>query len=262
MADQVLLSANQRNFDACLQLALRHGLGIEVMAFANPDVLDGDWRALADDYRARVELVRGPLTLHGPFLDLAPGSPDRRVRAVAAERFRHAVDIAVHIGARVVIVHANYISVIRTEEYRQSWHRQNVAFWGPIGDYAAERDVRVAIENMWEFDPHLIGDLLDEIDHPAVCACLDIGHTRLFSDAPLETWLAVMGSWVIHTHLNNNNGKEDIHHALGNGVLDYHDVLEQIRALPTQPTMTLEMDTTADMTASLSYFKLAEAPSA
>ena len=42
------------------------------------------------------------------------------------------------------------------------------------------------------------------------------------------------------------------------GVLDYQRLLEQVRTLPHQPSITLEMDSTSDMEASLSYFQLAQ----
>jgi len=44
MTDTVLLSAGRQNIQECVQLAHERGLGIEVMAFAFPDVLDGPWR--------------------------------------------------------------------------------------------------------------------------------------------------------------------------------------------------------------------------
>jgi hypothetical protein len=43
---------------------------------------------------------------------------------------------------------------------------------------------------------------------------------------------------------------------LHDGVLDYDYVLDLIRALPNQPTITLEMDNVEDMKASLSYLHL------
>ena len=36
--------------------------------------------------------------------------------------------------------------------------QSNVAFWEQIADYAQQLNVTVAVENMWEFDPDIIGD--------------------------------------------------------------------------------------------------------
>src|SRR5262249_16791084 len=114
--------------------------------------------------------------------------------------------------------------------------------------------------NMWEFEPAIIGDVLTAVNHPSLRACLDVGHARISSDIPLDGWLATLGPFIIHTHLNNNDGRQDAHAGLHApaGVIDYYAALDRLRALPAAPTMTLEMDSVEDMRASLDYFHLPE----
>ena len=255
MTDQVLLSAGRKNIDACLDLAAEYRLGIEVMAFAFPDVLDGDWRTEVAWYQNALKDV--PLvTMHGPFFDMAPGSPDKRVNALVRERYQQALDIAEMIHARTVVFHANFIGSLRNEDYRVGWHARNVEFWRDMAAYAATRNVTIAMENMWEFDPHIIADILKAVDHPNLRACIDVGHAHLFSDVPFDHWLQVNAPYIVHMHMNNNDGKLDYHRAFPDGTLDYHALLPKIRALPHHPTMTLEMDDVDMMRRSLSYFEL------
>ncbi|NDJ59941.1 MAG: sugar phosphate isomerase/epimerase [Chloroflexi bacterium] len=260
MADRVLLSAGLNNIEACIDLACQHDLGIEVMGFAYPHVLDGDWQATLSTYKRVLASVRGPLAMHGPFMDMAPGSPDRRINQVCVERYQHALQIAHDLGAEVIVFHANFIASIQNEAYRRSWHRTNVTFWSRMADYAERLGVTLAVENMWEFDPHIIGDVLAEVDHPYLRACVDVGHAHLFSKFPFEQWLDVMGRWLVHVHVNNNAGKLDVHGGLPYGVIDYYEVLDRIRALTCDPTFTLEMDKVEDMADSLPYFELAPQP--
>lgn len=259
MADRVLLSASRRNIEDCVRLAQEQDLGIEMMAFAFPDVLDGDWQSLADEYRTLLRDVPGMLTMHGPFMDMAPGSPDKRINQVCIERYQHAIRIAGEFGVELIVFHANFIAAIHTDEYRQDWHQRNIAFWAPMADYARQHGVTIAVENMWEFDPHIIGDVVGEIAHPNLKTCLDVGHAHLFGEVDFENWLEVLEPTLVHTHMNNNNGEIDIHGGFDEGVLDYHQILPQIRALPTPPSMTLEMDHVEAMAASLHYFELATA---
>ena len=113
---------------------------------------------------------------------------------------------------------------------------------------------------MWEFDPTIISDLLNELDHPYLKACIDVGHANLFSDPDIsiDDWLEKMGPWIIEFHLNNNNGVVDEHHGFDweQGVLDYAEILPKLRALPSEPVMVLEMDRLVDMKSSLRYFEL------
>jgi sugar phosphate isomerase/epimerase len=256
VTDRVLLSARRHNLASCVELASAHGLGIELMEFAYPDLLDGDWRSAVAEAKALVDSVPGMITLHGPFLDMAPGSPDPQVNALVASRYKHALNIAAEVGAQIVIFHANFIGSLRNEDYRRGWHERNVHFWRKIAAYAEECGVMVAVENMWEFDPEIIGDVLTEIDHPYLRACLDVGHAHLFSHVGFDTWLNVLGRWIIHTHLNNNAGVIDEHHGLADGVLTYPPLLDKLRSLPNHPSFTLEMDNLDDMRASLQYFRL------
>ncbi len=256
MGDHVLLSSSPKNIEDCVALAVKHGMGIEVMAFAYPDLLDGDWRSVLARYKTLLEPI--PLvTMHGPFMDMASGSPDQQINEVCKGRFRHAIRIAHDLGAKIVVLHANFIASIHTEEYRSGWQRRNITFWEQIADYACQLDVIVAVENMWEFDPDIIGDVLKTIDHPNLRACLDVGHAHLYSQVPFSEWLTTLAPYLVHLHVNNNDGKMDVHGGLGGGVLDYASVLSAVRTLPVAPSITLEMDRVEDMEASLPFFKLA-----
>jgi sugar phosphate isomerase/epimerase len=258
VGDRVLLSASLTNIDDCIRLAVARGLGIELMAFAYPDVLDGDWRSLLERYKAQLQPVPGMLTMHGPFMDMASGSPDQQINEVCKARFRHALRIAHELGVQIVVLHANFIGAIHSEAYRIGWHKRNVLFWSEIADYAQQLGVTVAVENMWEFDPDIIGDVLKTIDHPNLRACLDVGHAHLYSQVTFAVWLETMKPYLVHLHVNNNDGALDIHGGLGAGVLDYQRLLEAVRTLPSQPTITLEMDSVGDMEASLRFFRLAQ----
>ena len=260
MGDPLILSAGIRNFDECVALAHAHGLGIELMAFSVPQVLDGEWRDLMKRYQAALSDLPGPLTMHGPFMDLVSGSPDERINAVTYGRYEHVIRIADRLGTRQVVFHANYIGLLHNDFYRQGWHQRNVDFWGPLGDYARAHDVMIAVENMWEYDPGIIGNLLRELDHPYLKACIDVGHATLFSDPDIsfDDWLESMGELVIELHMNNNNGVMDEHYGFDwdQGVLDYETLLPKLRELPMKPLMVLEMDRIEDMQASLRYFNL------
>lgn len=256
MTDRVLLSAGPHNIEGCVALARERMLGIEVTAFSYPDLLDADWQATVERYRPLLADVPGPLALHGPYFDMAPGSLDRRVNQVCMERYQHAIRVAQDLGAGIVVFHANFIASLKNASYRASWQQRNVDFWGYMAQYACQHDVVIAVENMWEFDPDIIGDVLKLVDHPNLRACLDIGHTHLFSDVPLADWLAALGPYLIHIHLNNNDDVTDTHQALQDGAIDYRAILPTLRALPNPPTLTLEMDSLEDMRRSLALLDL------
>lgn len=256
MTDRVLLSVGPHNFDACIALARERSLGIELMAFSYPDLLDGDWQALVDRYRPVLTTVPGPIALHGPYLDMAPGSPDSRVNQICIDRYQHAIRIAADVGAQTIVFHANFIAALKNASYRHQWQKRNIDFWRHMARYARQHDVVIAVENMWEFDPDIIGDVLKAVDDDHLRACLDVGHATLFSAVPLPDWLATLAPYIVHLHINNNDDVTDTHQALTDGAIDYHAVLPMLRALPGHPTITLEMETVDQMRRSLTLLDI------
>ena len=262
MADQVILTADRNNVEDVMDLASEFDLGIELMAFAYPDVLDGSWEHELSLYRMMLRRLRGPLTMHGPFMDMVSGSPDAQINEICASRYRHAMHIASDLGAEVMVLHPNFIGSLHNVTYREGWHKRNVEFWGRMAQYAEDQGVVIALENMWEFEPSIIADLLREIDHPNLKACLDTGHAHVFGEKNFSTqdWIEEMKPWLVHTHMNNNNGILDEHHGFDwqDGVLDYHHILKDIRKLDTAPNIVLEMWDVKDMRDSLHYFEFSE----
>ena len=252
MADRILLGANHHTFADCLRLALDRGLGLEVQTFAQPEILQGNWRDLLPAYRrAGLAHLEGPLAIH-----MAPGSPDPLFRQATLQRTSDGLEAAAALGAGTVVFHANFLASIRHPAYREGWTQRNIDFWGPVAGRAASYGLVIALENMWEPDPAIIVDILAAIGSPHLRACLDVGHIGLFSAVPLAAWLETTAPYLVHMHLNNNPGDIDEHQALPHGVLDYDAILAQIRRLPVPPTLTLEMNTVQDMVDSFAYLRL------
>jgi len=240
VADQVLLCAKQHNFQDVVALAHRYKLGVEVQTFAYPQALEGDWKSLLDEYRIALRPLSGEIAMHGPFLDMASGSPDPLINQVVRHRVQQALLIAAD------------------PEYRIDWTQRQIEFWSSLAEEAWDKGLMIALENMWEFTPDIIGDVLRKLNLPGLRACVDVGHAHLFSDVPFTCWLQSLNSYVVHVHINNNSGAVDEHHALSDGVLNYPEILAQIRRLPHSPTLALEVDRVSDMEQSFALLDLPE----
>ena len=245
--EHLLLATYQRDIRQHVELAKACGAGLELQVYGyDTDLLDGGWRELVKQHKTLVREIEGELAIHGAFLDLSPASADRRVAALARERYLTNLDIAAELGASHVVFHANFLPQIREQPYRSEWTKRQVIFWSAMVEEAATREVVIALENMWEPEPDIIGGVLDQIDSPFLGACLDIGHVYLFSDyPPLETWVNRLSQRIVHCHMNNHRGFYDEHLPLDipGGVIDYEQVvLPLLSELPCHPFLVLEMD--------------------
>jgi sugar phosphate isomerase/epimerase len=256
--ERLLLGTYQRDITKHYELAQKHGLGLEIQVYGyDTDLLDNDWRELVAEHKALLRDFQGELAIHGAFLDLSPASSDRRVVALTRERYMLNLDIAAELGARNVVFHTDFIPVVRKPTYRPEWTKRQTVFWGPMAEEAAKRDLAIALENMWEPYPDIIGDVLDRIDSPHLGACLDVGHVYLFSDyLPLKAWVERLSHRLIHCHMNNHRGFCDEHLPLDlpGGVIDYKgDVLPLLHKLSQTPPLVLEMDEIEHLKRSLRY---------
>ncbi len=240
------------------ELAQKHGLGLEIQVYGyDTDLLDSQWRGVVAEHKALLRDFEGEIAIHGAFLDLSPASSDQRVVALTRERYTLNLDIAAELGARNVVFHTDFIPVVRKPTYRPEWTKRQTAFWGPMVEEAAKRDLVIALENMWEPNPDIIGDVLDRVDSPHLSACLDVGHVYLFSDyLPLEAWVERLSHRLVHCHMNNHRGFCDEHLPLDlpGGVIDYKgDVLPLLNKLSQAPLLVLEMDEIEYLERSLRY---------
>lgn len=256
--DRILLATHQPDIAPYYELAQQYGVGLEIQIYGyDTDLLDGDWRALVDQHKRTLGDWEGELVIHGAFYELSPASTDGRIRQVTHERYLLNLDIATELGASCVVFHTDFMPVVRNPAYRPQWTARQVEFWHVMAEKAAERGVVIALENMWEPDPDIIGDVLCLVDSPYVRACFDVGHFYLFSDyLPLSRWIERIQPWLVHCHLNNHRGFYDEHLALNfpGGVIDYKaDVLPLLRGLPNPPSMSLEMNDIEYLEQSLHY---------
>lgn len=238
-------------------LARQHGLGLELQEFSDPNVLDGDWRSLLDEYEQALNGFTGLRAMHGAYIDLVSGSPDMRLVALTRERYLHNLDIARELGVKYIDFHANYLPLVDHPSYLPGWVERQVAFWSPMAEQAEQYGITLLLENMWEPAPAIISRILDQVQSPYLKACLDVGHAALYSRKPIEEWITQLREHLAYTHLHNNHGAIDEHLAFGDGILDFPAVLDRLRALPTPPLFTLELPTIELIEDSLPYLNLA-----
>ncbi|HEY4688292.1 MAG TPA: sugar phosphate isomerase/epimerase family protein [Anaerolineae bacterium] len=239
-----------------LALARSRGLGLELQEFSNPTLLDNDWRGALRDYTAHLAGFDCPITMHGAFIDLISGSPDKRVATIARDRYRHNLEIAHELGATVIDFHANYLPLVDHPSYLPDWENRQVDFWGPLAEEAVQAGVALVLENMWEPDPRIICRVLTRIQSPNLKACLDVGHASLYSRLPVSQWIKDLDTELVYTHLHNNHGTTDEHLAFGDGVIDFPELLASLRTLLQPPMFVLELPNLASIEASLPYLEL------
>jgi sugar phosphate isomerase/epimerase len=222
-------------------LARRHRLGVEVGDFADPDLLEGEWRGRWQEIRSLLKGVPGRVTLHGPRSDLNPGLRDRGLTAFCRQRYQLALEVAAEIGAERVVFHTGFNPMIRAPGFEGRWIKRCAVFWRDLAEAAEPEGVGIALENLWEPRPEIQRDLIDAVGSPLVRACFDVGHSNIYSQQPPERWVSCLGGRLACVHLHNNDGREDSHSPLEDGTVDFSRFLPLLLLSSEPPCLVLEV---------------------
>lgn len=219
--------------------AREYGFGLEIAEFCTAWNIDR--RFELTDSRVQ-ESLRGisRSILHAPSNELFPCAIDEKARELASFRYRQAIDLAKRYGSKKVVIHGGYHPWM----YYPVWYvGQSVAFWKQFL-MKEKSDVEIVLENVLETQPDLILDILEGVDDPRLRMCFDVGHINAYSYIPIMDWLETCAPWIGHIHVNNNDGREDLHQGLQDGSIPMRELLQRIESLCPDVTITLEMTET------------------
>jgi sugar phosphate isomerase/epimerase len=114
-----------------------------------------------------------------------------------------------------------------------------------LGNYAADLGLQIALE-LEPFKLSLLNNVdnmvkfIDDVNHPAVQANIDVSHLQLANVKPEE--LRRLKGKAIHVHISDCDGK--VHGDLppGRGVVNFAPYLQEIKALGIDGAMSIELE--------------------
>lgn len=161
------------------------------------------------------------------------------------ERCRAFLDLVYEFEAKnLLLVLGEYIwnrEVIPPDE---QW-RTGVENCRQLAEYAGKLGVQIALE-LEPFPLSLLNDVdsmvrfIDEVDHPALRANIDVSHLMLADVAPAE--LARLKGKAIHVHISDCDGKQHGDLPPGRGVVEFEPYLAEIGKLGIDGAVSIELE--------------------
>lgn len=207
------------------------GLGVEIQDFTNPNLLDNGYEEIAEKYSILLKNFPNTISLHGPFLDLKPISPDKTIRDASINRYLQAINIGSNLNADYIIFHSQINPYLNEPNIKKINNNLNKEFWQKILNQASYFKGTILIENIFENDPLMLKELIDTINLPNVKICLDIGHAILSND--IHNWVEILKDDIVYIHFHWNNGIYDEHMMPSNeNILYLKKVLDKFNLNP------------------------------
>jgi len=194
---------------------------------------------------------------HLPFMELPLFSYNKDMEEFCRKQLCIAMDGAAFMGVEVGVLHVNRRHGRTCREY---WNDM-VETYRFLGDYAAERGLRLAIETGF---PNTFEDftrLIFDIDHPQVGAAIDVGHfvghreldaarenpqaessRRAYNDLLVRT-VRTLGDKNYHFHLHDvrpHDGRD--HRAAGPGIIDFERLCKVLHEIAYDGLLDFEIE--------------------
>lgn len=217
-------------------LAKQWGLGLEIAEFCTAWNMDQKFSIVDPVVREKMTGLEH-FVLHAPYNELFPCAIDPEARAVAAKRYRQAVEIARGYGIHKLVIHGGFQPFM----YYPVWYiEQSILFWRELVRDVPE-DMVLCLENVMETEPELLRKIVATVNDPRLRLCLDVGHVNAYSKIPVADWVEDWAPWLSHYHVHNNDTSADTHRPLFEGTMDMKQLLPLIQRLTPRASITLEL---------------------
>lgn len=192
-------------------------------------------------------------TMHGAFLDVTIHSQDPLIRRVSEKRMIQSMDIAKEMGLKGVVFHTGRLYGFRDEIYLDNWKKTNVDFLSNLMNKYP--NINIYIENM--FDE--AADVLQEMAKELSCfdnfgVCFDYAHAKVYGEN-VEEWFDMLAPYIKHMHINDNDLKEDLHLALGDGKIDWNEYSELVCKYGVESSVLIEVNGIDRQKTSIDYIR-------
>lgn len=209
--------------------------------FADPLDLDVRERRLIKDECDRLELpIVSIACVATGLIDFNPSC--QRFHLERCERY---LDLVYEYEAKnLLLVLGEYIWNQEVIPPAEQWQTA-VINCRRLGDYAAKLGVQIALE-LEPFHLSLLNNVdnmvrfIDDCDHPAVRANIDISHLCLAQVAPQE--LQRLQGKAIHVHISDCDGQKHGDLPPGRGVVDFLPYLQEIKKLGIDGAISIELE--------------------
>ena len=180
--------------------------GVEIPIFEG----DSNHYARIGEMLDKIGLERTVVSVIGPS-GKNPLASDRAQQKAAVDYAKWFVDCSAALGAPILAgpMHSE-LGYFSGNGPTDAERKRGIAFHRKVGDYAARKNVRFALEALNRFECYFLNtmeqlsDYLDEVDHPAIKGMYDTFHCNIEEKDPVAAIKSIRRH-MIHVHISEND---------------------------------------------------------
>lgn len=167
------------------------------------------------------------------------------IRRASVEEMHRSLDVAYALGAEKIVLHPSMVvgmGAFALDKVRGFAFK----FLTDIVQAAQQMNMIICFENL--FPKCIIGVEPDEFDEifkllPSLRLTLDTGHANIDDQGKGRLMLLAerFGERIGHLHFSDNRGKRDDHLAIGEGNINFSGLVETLKRIGYDDTLTLEV---------------------
>ncbi|MEM2111679.1 MAG: sugar phosphate isomerase/epimerase [Candidatus Bathyarchaeia archaeon] len=183
------------------------------------------------------------LTIHGPFADINIASTVASIRRVMLKRLKKSIKLSSQLNPKLWIFHSGLENDMSDICPGLSW-RTNLKSVYELLKTANQYGVKITIENGPDPFPFLLktaNDLIrfyDDLGEADLDLTLDVGHANI--NGQIYELLSGFPDKIVHAHLHDNLGRFDEHLGIGQGNINWLNLIRKFKETNYKGTLIIE----------------------
>ena len=219
---------------------------VEIRDFSNFTALDGDWHAVVQTVKQRLDGHQGRLGIHGPMENLTLAAQEKRARTLIQDRFKQSLEICAALEATHMVIHSPliFIGAPVSNKHKNQFIELSLKTMHDIVKIAEAQKCTLVIENIYDRSPQILSELVQSFKSDYVRQSLDCGHAYVSAaqgGAPPDQYIYEAKELLTHVHLQDTDGYTDRHWHIGSGSVHWGSIFAALRQVNVQPRLILEL---------------------
>jgi sugar phosphate isomerase/epimerase len=229
------------DFDTIVARAKEYGYdGVEIRGFLNEAILTAANVFLTDPAKVKRTFADAGIEIACLASSIAMKQNKKEDARLAGDLKKY-IDTAAEIGCPLVKIFDTQV--------KPGWSRASTGIalgdWLlPLGDYAAEKDITIVVENALSFRAAKeMWTIIDRVNHPSICVCWDLFNAALIGESPAYS-VPTLNSKIAYTQIKDAKFGQlgATYTKVGEGDVQIRNFMRRLRGIGYDGYITFEWE--------------------